>query len=110
MMTGTLTMAVAVEDPNPWIGPAIVAAVVSGVVALVTVAWNARRDRKDRHRQLFADAFAACQAYREFAYMIRRRRSDDQAADDRSRLTSELSGVQRRLNEHRARFRVEAPA
>lgn len=105
----TPSLLLAASDPSPWIGPAIIAAAVSGVVALATVALNNRRGRKDRQRQLFADAFAACQAYKEFPYKVRRRRSDDEAAADRSRLTGELSELQNRLNELKARLRLEAP-
>lgn len=105
------SLLVAASDPNPWVGPAIVAAAVSGLVALVTVALSSRQVRKDRQRQLFADAFAACQAYKEFPYRVRRRRSDkdDEAAADRTRLTTELSDVQSKLNDFKARLRVEAP-
>lgn len=101
----------ATEDTNPWIGPAIVAAAVSGLVALTTVGLNARQARKDRQRQLFAEAFTAIQLYKEFPYRIRRRRSDkkDEAAADIVRLTTEFSDVQAKLNDYASRLRVEAP-
>ena len=101
----------ATNEMNLWIGPAIVAAAVSGLVALATVGLNARQARKDRQRQLFAKAFTDVQLYKEFPYRIRRRRSDkeDEAAADRARLTTEFSEVQASLNDDSARLRVEAP-
>lgn len=100
---------IAATTANPWVGPAIVAAVVSGVVALVTVALAGRRERKDRHRVLLADAFAKCQLYKEYPFIVRRRRSDDEAAADRSRISQELNLVQVALNDYKARLKVETP-
>lgn len=106
----TSSWILAATEPSPWIGPAIVAAAVSGLVALVTIGLNARQARMERQRQVFADAFAACQLYKEFPYRVRRRRSGKADADaDRTRLTTELSDVQARLNDYKARLRVEAP-
>jgi len=71
--------------------------------------WVAgRRARQDRQRQLFAAAFEACIAYREFPYIVRRRRGDDAAAE-RVRISGELSKVQRCLESYKAMIRVEAP-
>lgn len=100
---------IATAATNPWVGPAIVAAVVSGVVALASVAFAGRRERKDRHRILLADAFAKCQLYKEYPFIVRRRRSDDEAAADRSRISQELNLVQVALNDYKARLRVETP-
>jgi hypothetical protein len=105
-----LAAAAAAGEPNPWVGPAIIAALVSGLVSLTTLALTGRRERKERHRQLMADAFAACQTYKEFPYKVRRRRSDAEAQADHSRISDELSAVQAALADHRARFMVEAPA
>jgi hypothetical protein len=99
---------VAQQQANPWIGPVIVAAIVSGVVALVQVWLNARREAHDRQRKLFDAAFEACMAYRELPYMVRRRRAD-QPAEERIRLSTVISETQRRLNHHQAVLRVEAP-
>lgn len=100
---------IATATTNPWVGPAIVAAVVSGVVALATVALAGRRERKDRHRILLADAFAKCQLYKEYPFIVRRRRSDEEAAADRSRISQELNRVQVALNDYKARLKVETP-
>jgi hypothetical protein len=85
----------------------VVAALVAAVVSLVTLAASGRRARQDRQRQLFADAFEACIEYREFAYIVRRRRDD--SVDEVARITGAMNGVQTRLRSLEARLRVEAP-
>lgn len=95
-------------DANTVLTSAVVAAVVSGAITLVTFALGGRRERKDRQRQVFADAFAAIAAYREFPFMVRRRNPDDDGAE-RVRLSSALSEVQQKLVQYRATLRVEAP-
>ena len=85
----------------------VVAAVVAGLVSLTTLAASGRRARIDRQRQLFADAYEAIVAYREFAYIVRRRQ--DHSAGERSRISSELSAVQARIASLEARVRVELP-
>lgn len=90
------------------IGPAVVAALVAAAVSLTTLWWNSRKSRLDRHRELLADAFYQSIAYREFVYVIRRRRADDISAE-RQRITAELSEVQKKLSYYKAVLRVEAP-
>ena len=90
-----------------WFTSAILAALVSAAVALVTVAWNGRRNRLDRQRQLFAEALGAVMAYREYVFIVRRRPDDD--AQTRHSITSELSQVQAQLNTFRGQLLVEAP-
>jgi hypothetical protein len=87
----------------------VVAALVAGAVSLSALWVAGRRARQDRQRQLFAAAFEACIAYREFPYIVRRRRGDDAAAE-RVRISGELSEVQRRLESYKAMIRVEAPS
>jgi hypothetical protein len=86
----------------------VVAAFVAGAVSLSALWVAGRRARQDRQRQLFAAAFEACIAYREFPYIVRRRRGDDAAAE-RVRISGELSEVQRRLESYNAMIRVEGP-
>jgi predicted negative regulator of RcsB-dependent stress response len=83
----------------------VTAAVVAGVVSLITMGVTGHRARQDRQRQVFADAFAACVEYREFAYRVRRRRND--AADEVARISDAMSEVQARLSSLEARVRVE---
>jgi hypothetical protein len=89
-----------------WVAPGVIAATIAAVVAIVTLIAQARRNRVDRQRQVFADAFADVAAYCEYPYIIRRR-LDDNA--DRLRITNDLSEVQQRINKHRAILRVESP-
>jgi hypothetical protein len=89
------------------VAPAIVAAVVAAAVSLTTFGLAGRRARLDRQRQLFADAFEVVAEYREYPFIVRRRRKDA-AAEERTRISSELSEVQAKLNSYRARLRVEA--
>lgn len=85
----------------------VIAAIVAGAVSAATFWATGRRARLDRQRQLFADAFEGCIAYREFAYIVRRRISDSR--EERARISKELSDVQIRIRALSARLRVEAP-
>ncbi|MDP9335749.1 MAG: hypothetical protein M3Q30_20920 [Actinomycetota bacterium] len=110
-MTATIAAATAAASKSsgtPILSSAVVAAIVSAVVALATFALAGRRQRLDRQRQVFADAFATCTEYREFPYIVRRRRADD-GHGERARISTELSAVQARMNQYVARLRVEAP-
>jgi|SRR5579862_4637693 len=108
MPPSLVAAATAVASSSPgWFTSAILAAFVSAAVALVSVAWNGRRGRLDRQRQLFADALGAVMAYREYPFIVRRRPSDDAAA--RHAISSELSRIQAQLNTFRGQLLVEAP-
>lgn len=87
---------------------AVVAALVAAAVSLTTLWATGRRARLDRQRRLFGEAFETCVAYREFAYIVRRRRPDD-GPGERVRISGEMSEVQRRLASLEAVLRVEAP-
>ena len=91
-----------------WWAPAIVAAIVAAAVSLTTFALTGRRAHLDRQRQVFADAFEAVMAYREYPFIVLRRSHDEPAAE-RARISGDLSGVQAKLNGFKARLRVEAP-
>lgn len=91
-----------------WVAPAIIAAVITGVIAVITLIINGRRARSDRQRELFGAAFGDVATYCEFPYIVRRRRHD-QPEEERGRISTELSDVQRKLNHNRAVLRVEAP-
>lgn len=91
-----------------WLAPAVIGAVVAAIVAAITLIVNGRRARRDRHRELFAAAFADIGHYCEFPYIVRRRRHDV-PEEERLRISTELSEVQRKLNHNRAVLQVEAP-
>jgi len=80
----------------------IVAAAVSALVTLLTNWADGIRQEQARQRGLYADAFAVITAYREFAYVIRRRRppvdpDDHIAADERVRISEGLRDIQKEL-------------
>ena len=88
--------------------PAVIAAAIAGTIAIITLVVNGRRVRSDRQRELFGAAFGDVASYCEFPYIVRRRRHD-LPEEERIRITTELSEVQRKLNHNRAVLRVEAP-
>jgi hypothetical protein len=100
-----IATATATASTGLW-GPTLVAALIAGAIGLVTLAVNQQRARKDRQRELFADAFAAVTEYREYPFIVRRR---GESGDDRQTITHDLSGVQAKLNQYVARLRIEAP-
>lgn len=109
MISSAAATGTAATTSTPWwVAPAVVASLITAVVAVATLIVNGRRARTDRHRNVFADAFGDIAAYREFVYIVRRRRHDEPEAE-RIRISTELSEVQRRLNHHRAVLTVEAP-
>jgi len=84
--------------------PALAAFVA--VTLYVAKAWVDRRDRK---RQLFAEAYQWYAAYKEFPYAIRRRRGEDPGAE-RVRLSEAVREVQAKLDYFRVWTALEAPA
>ena len=79
---------------------------VSAAVSFLTIWLNGRRADRDRQRKLFGEAFGACMDYKEFVFIVRRRDANNPGAE-RTRITGELSAVQRNLNRLRAVLRVE---
>ena len=91
--------------------PVIAAAVIGGAVSLLALALNViisnRRERISRQREEFSKAFAACVAYEESPYIIRRRRNNV-PQDERIRISSELSAIQRELAYYSAWLATES--
>jgi hypothetical protein len=70
--------------------------------------WFAgRREDKNRRRQSYAEAFAACTAYREFPYVVRRRRHD-KPEDERARISGQLADTLRTLQYFKAWIRTDS--
>lgn len=90
------------------VGPAVTAAVVSALVSFLALWITGRRDERRRRRELFAEAYATCSAYREFPYVVRRRRHD-QPEEERLRISEELRRIQERLSFFLAWTRIEEP-
>lgn len=89
----------------------IVAAAITGSVSflllVITNWWNGRRERLTRNREVFSKAFAAVQEYKEFPYVIRRRRKSS-PEEERLRISSELRRVQADLAFYSAWLRTES--
>lgn len=91
----------------------IIAAVVSAVIALLMLWVNGIRQERSRRQQLYADALAAVAAYREFPYVIRRRRAptpahEEVAGEERVRISEALREVQRDISSFSAWMKAEA--
>jgi hypothetical protein len=69
---------------------------IPAVGSLMVLAATRAGEAKARRREMFARAFAACQAYREFPYVVRRRGPSDPEAE-RLRISGELRQVQQEL-------------
>lgn len=89
----------------------VITAAIAGAASLLALALNAiisnRRERTSRQRQEFSKAFAACVAYEEFPYIVRRRRSD-MPQDERIRISSELTLIQQELAYYSAWLATES--
>ncbi len=109
MSAADLVPVATVATTTPWwVASAVLGAFITAAVALMTLIVNGRRTRADRQRILFAEAFGDLAGYREFVYIVRRRRHDEPEAE-RTRISTELSGLQRKLNLHSAQLKAEAP-
>lgn len=93
--------------PWPVVGAAIT---VSGSVILLVVTnwWNGRSVRLTRSREILSKAYAATQEYKEFPYVIRRRRTGE-PEQERIRISSELRRVQADLAFYSAWLKTESP-
>ncbi len=91
--------------PIPLVAAALTAAV--SIFLWVANAWlTARRETINRQRDTFSKAYAACVAYQEFPYVIRRRGSD--VEQERNRISSELRSVQQDLAYYSAWIATES--
>lgn len=79
-----------------FLAPAVTAAVVAALTSVLLGWHKAVREDRQRRRQMFADAYGAYTAYREFPFVIRRRRVD-KPADERARIGEEVRQIQQRL-------------
>lgn len=90
---------------------AVIAAIITGAVSLLALAINmivtGMRNRNIRRREEFSKAFAACIAYEEFPYIVRRRKISN-PEEERIRISTELSKIQRELAYHSAWLSLES--
>ena len=93
----------------PW---PVIAAAVTGAISVLIFAithWrNGERERLTRSREVFSKAYLAIQEYKEFPYVIRRRRKGA-PEEERVRISSELRRMQSDLAFYSAWLRTESP-
>lgn len=87
---------------------AVIAAVIGAVVNTALARRKSLEEERARVRGVFAEAFEAVAAYKEFPYAIRRRRHDEPAAE-RVRLAEAMSEVQAKLSYYLAWSKAESP-
>ncbi len=96
-------------DTPAWL---VVVAFFAVLVEVLYNRWAERRRQReaerDRLRAEFSKAFATYTRYMEFPFRIRRRRAD-LPADERQRLSNELSNVQEQLRYYEAWTVLEDP-
>jgi hypothetical protein len=85
---------------------ALAVGVTAAVVALLGVWINGLRAERHRRRELYATALEATYAYREFAYVVRRRRNDV-PGEERVRISEALREIQRDLSKYEALMKIE---
>jgi hypothetical protein len=98
-----------------WTAAAIATLVAAGVSALITVIglWVAgRRHARERRRDLYAKALAACMSYREFPYVVRRRQvalpgHEEIPGMERTRISESLRAVQEELSHYTVWLDIE---
>ena len=87
-------------------GP-IIAAILTGLVALVVLVVTQYQARQDARRKDFAEALAAVERYAELPYRIRRRQGS--TPEVRGRMAEFIHGVQQDLLFHKSWMRIQAP-
>lgn len=92
--TGTVSATTGFWDVFP---PALLAAALAAVVAVLLHLLKRRADERARARVLYSEAYEWYAAYKEMPYAIRRRRADDPAAE-RIRLSETVREIQARLD------------
>ena len=102
-----MTEGQALTFPWPVIGAAVTGA-VSILIFAITNWRNGERERLTRSRQVFSEAYLAIQEYKEFPYVIRRRRKGV-PEEERVRISSELRRIQSDLAFYSAWLRTESP-
>lgn len=87
-------------------GP-IIAAIVTGLVALIVLAVTQYQARQDARRKDFAEALAAVERYAELPYRVRRRQGS--TPEVRGRMAEFIHEVQQDLLFHKSWMRIQAP-
>lgn len=91
----------AAQEASAGIDWKLVAGFATVLLGIYTLWVNGRRTDRTRRRELYAGGWAAVQAYKEFAFAVRRRRHDE-PAPERVRISDSLREVQKDLAYHEA--------
>lgn len=95
--TSSAAPSTASEAGSPWLTAALLAAVITAVVTLVLARRKHLEEERARVAVVFAEATKAVAAYLEMPYAIRRR-NHKEPAEERVRLSQEMSKVQADLS------------
>lgn len=87
---------------------AVLAAVIGALVNTALARRKSLEEERARVRGVFAEAFEAVAAHKEFPYAIRRRRHDQPEAE-RVRIAQEMACVQAKLSYYSAWTEAESP-
>ena len=80
----------------------LIISVAAPLLLFVIKSWHTQTvRRRDRRRDLYADALSACMEYKEFPYVIYRR-NGKKPEEERTRISEALRDVQKRIAHHRA--------
>jgi hypothetical protein len=74
----------------------LIGSAIALVGVLITLYVNGRRAERTRRRDLYSEGWAAVQAYKEFAFAVRRRNENDRAGE-RVRISTAMGEVQKEL-------------
>lgn len=113
-MVSYVTLAQTLSGGDDGIPAQVVAAIIAGAISLLVLAitnWmNSQREKDARRCDTYAKAFAAVAAYKEFPYVVRRRKTGGPAvaADERVRVSEALRLVQQDLSYYSAWMATES--
>lgn len=79
----------------------LITSAIALIGVLLTLLVNGYRANRERRRKLFAGGWAAIQSYKEMAFAVRRRSADDPAGE-RVRISEALREIQRDISFHEA--------
>lgn len=92
----------AAASGDDWkVAAALIGAALAFLAHMVVLLVNGSRARQERLRQLYAGGWAAVQAYKEMAFAIRRRNTEDRASE-RVRLSDAMREIQKDIAFHHA--------
>ncbi len=94
------------ETSSGLIDGTVIAAVVTGLVALHVFAGNHYQARRDRLRKDFAEALAAVERYAELPYRILRRQAS--TPDVRGHIAEQVHEVQQDILFHKSWVRIQS--